>query len=52
MEASNVFNRRNFGTPNPFVEDAFTGFTVGTYQNAGFNNGGSRALRFGLRFLF
>lgn len=56
-EASNLFNRRNFGVPDPITEDAFilltstSGF-VGTFQNPGFNNGGSRTLRFGIRVLF
>jgi hypothetical protein len=52
VEANNLLNHRNFGVPDPFMEDAFTGFSVGSYQNPGFNNGGQRELRFGLRFLF
>jgi hypothetical protein len=52
VEANNILNRRNFGVPDPVTEDAFTGFAVGSYQNPGFNNGGQRELRFGLRFLF
>jgi hypothetical protein len=52
VEANNVLNHRNFGVPDPVTEDAFTGFSVGSYQNPGFNNGGQRELRFGLRFLF
>lgn len=52
VEANNVLNRRNFGVPDPITEDAFTGFAVGSYLNPGFNNGGQRELRFGLRFLF
>jgi hypothetical protein len=51
-EASNLFNRRNLGVPDPITEDAFGSFSVGTFQNPGFNNGGSRNLRFGIRFLF
>jgi hypothetical protein len=52
VEANNILNRRNFGVPDPITEDAFTGFAVGSYLNPGFNNGGQRELRFGLRFLF
>ncbi|MCI0388591.1 MAG: TonB-dependent receptor [Acidobacteria bacterium] len=52
VEANNILNHRNFGVPDPITEDAFTGFTVGSYQNSGFNNGGQRELRLGLRFLF
>lgn len=51
-EAANLLNRRNFGVPDPILEDAYTGFAVGSYQNPGFNAGGSRTLRFGLRFIF
>jgi len=47
-----LLNRRNFGVPDPILEDAYTGFTVGSYQNPGFNAGGSRTLRFGMRFIF
>lgn len=52
VEANNILNHRNFGVPDPITEDAFTGFAVGSYQNPGFNNGGQRELRLGLRFLF
>jgi outer membrane receptor protein involved in Fe transport len=52
VEANNILNRRNFGVPDTITEDAFTGFAVGSYLNPGFNNGGQRELRFGLRFLF
>jgi hypothetical protein len=52
VEANNVFNHRNFGVPDPFMEDAFTFFSVGSYQNPGFNNGGQRELRIGLRLIF
>jgi len=51
-EAFNILNRRNFGTPDPFTEDAsFVNF-VGTFQNPGYNNGGNRTMRFGLRLIF
>jgi hypothetical protein len=52
VEANNILNHRNFGVPDPITEDAFTGFAVSSYQNPGFNNGGQRELRMGLRFLF
>jgi hypothetical protein len=52
VEANNLLNHRNFGVPDPITEDAFTGFAVGTYQNPGFNNGGQRELRFGLKLVF
>ncbi|HKY06215.1 MAG TPA: hypothetical protein VJQ56_15065, partial [Blastocatellia bacterium] len=52
VEAFNVFNRRNFGVPDPITEDAFNGLTVSTYNNPGFNNGGNRTMRLGIRFLF
>jgi hypothetical protein len=52
VEANNLLNHRNFGVPDAVTEDAFTGFTVGSYQNPGFNNGGQRELRFGLRLTF
>jgi outer membrane receptor protein involved in Fe transport len=52
VEAFNLLNRRNYGVPNPVTESAFNGFTVGTYNNPGANNGSSRSLQFGLRFLF
>ncbi len=51
-EAFNLLNRRNFGVPDPFTEDASNGFAVSSFQNPGFNNGGNRSLRFGLRFIF
>lgn len=51
-EASNLFNERNFGVPDPFTEDAFGSTAVGSFQNPGFNSGSSRELRFGVRFLF
>lgn len=51
-EASNLFNRRNFGVPDPFTEDAYGSVAVSSFQNPGFNAGSSRELRFGLRFLF
>ncbi|HVF89967.1 MAG TPA: hypothetical protein VNH22_07860, partial [Blastocatellia bacterium] len=52
VEAFNVLNHRNFGVPDPLVEDAFNGFAVSTFQNPGQNNGGSRTMRLGVRFLF
>jgi hypothetical protein len=52
VEANNILNHRNFGVPDPVTEDAFTGFSVGSYLNPGFNNGSQRELRFGLRFMF
>lgn len=52
VEAFNLLNRRNYGVPNPVVESAFNGFTVGTYNNPGANNGSSRSLQFGMRFIF
>ena len=52
VEAFNVFNHRNFGVPDPFTEDASFGSFVGSFQNPGYNNGGNRTMRFGLRFIF
>jgi len=40
------------GVLDPITEDAFTFFAVGSYQNPGFNSGGQRELRFGLKFIF
>ena len=51
-EATNLFNRRNFGVPDPFTEDAFGSVAVSSFQNSGFNTGSARSMRFGLRFLF
>jgi hypothetical protein len=51
-EATNLFNDRNFGVPDPFTEDAFGSVAVSSFQNPGFNAGSRRELRFGLRFLF
>ncbi len=51
-EATNILNRRNFGVPDAFTEDAFFGNFVGSFQNSGFNSGSARELRFGVRFLF
>jgi len=50
-EAFNILNHRNFGVPDPFTEDAARQFG-GTFQNPGFNNGGNRSMRFGLRLIF
>jgi len=49
---TNVFNHPNFGTIDPFLDDAglqqeFTGFGDPTLQN-----GGVRTIRFGLAFKF
>ena len=51
-EAFNVMNHRNFGVPDTFTEDAHNGFTVSSFLNPGFNNGGNRSMRFGLRLIF
>jgi hypothetical protein len=50
-EAFNIFNHRNFGVPDVVTEDAAKEFG-GTFQNPGYNNGGNRTVRFGLRLLF
>lgn len=51
-EATNIFNRRNFGVPDAITEDASFGNFVGSFQNPGFNGGDARAVRIGIRFLF
>ncbi|MGI8788087.1 MAG: TonB-dependent receptor domain-containing protein [Pyrinomonadaceae bacterium] len=51
-EATNIFNRRNFGVPDAITEDASFGNFVGSFQNPGFNSGSARSVRFGVRFLF
>ena len=52
VEATNLLNRRNFGVPDAFTEDAsFVNF-VGSFENPGFNNGSQRELRLGVRFIF
>jgi outer membrane receptor protein involved in Fe transport len=51
-EAQNLLNRRNFGVPSTITETAATSFTVGAFQNAGFNNGAFRSIRVGARFIF
>jgi hypothetical protein len=51
-EAFNILNHRNFGVPDVVTEDASFVDFVGTFQNPGYNNGGNRSLRFGLRFIF
>jgi hypothetical protein len=51
-EASDVFNSRNFGVPDPITEDAFNGIAVSSFQNPGFNTGATRSLRFGLKLIF
>ncbi len=52
IEASNIFNQRNFGVPDAITEDASFGNFVGSFQNPGFNSGSARQLRLGVRFLF
>ena len=52
IEANNLLNRRNFGVPDAFTEDASNGFAVSSFENPGFNNGSQRQLRLGLRFIF
>lgn len=52
VEAENLLNRRNFGVPDAFTEDASFGNFVGSFENPGFNNGSQRQLRLGLRFIF
>ncbi|MBV9958483.1 MAG: hypothetical protein JO360_08685, partial [Acidobacteria bacterium] len=51
-EAFNILNHRNFGVPDTLAEDANNGFTVSSFLNPGFNNGGNRQLRLGLRLIF
>lgn len=51
-EATNLLNSRNFGVPDPLVEDAFNGIAVSSFQNPGFNLGSNRSLRFGLKLIF
>jgi hypothetical protein len=56
-EATNVFNHRNFGVPTSITETAFIPFTasqgvVSTFQNPGFNNGGNRSIRLGMKLIF
>ena len=51
-EATNIFNRRNYGVPDAITEDASFGSYVGSFQNPGFNRGDARQVRFGIRFLF
>jgi hypothetical protein len=51
-EATNLLNHRNFGVPDPVMEDAATAFAARSFQNPGFNVGQSRDLRFGLRLIF
>ncbi len=52
VEGFNLFNHRNFGVPDAVTEDASNGFVVSSFQNPGFNNGGNRSLRLGVRFIF
>lgn len=52
VEGFNLMNRRNFGVPDIFTEDAYNGFAVSSFQNPGFFNGGNRSLRVGLRLIF
>ena len=51
-EAANLLNRRNFGVPDAFTEDASNGFAVSSFENPGFNNGNQRQVRFGLKLIF
>ena len=51
-EATNIFNRRNYGVPDAITEDASAGKFVGSFQNPGFNAGRFREIRLGFRFLF
>ncbi|HVG28947.1 MAG TPA: TonB-dependent receptor [Pyrinomonadaceae bacterium] len=51
-EAQNLLNSRNFGVPTTITEAAATSFTVGAFQNPGFNNGRFRTIRLGARFIF
>ncbi len=53
-EAFNILNRRNYGVPDVVAEDAFAGpeFRTSSFLNPGFNNGGSRNVRLGVRFEF
>jgi hypothetical protein len=50
MQMLNVFNHPNFGTIDPFIEDA--GLTsLGTgFANPSLQNGGNRVIKFGLTF--
>ncbi|MDT5293931.1 MAG: hypothetical protein QOJ76_811 [Acidobacteriota bacterium] len=52
VEAANLLNHRNFGVPNAITENAATFFSVGPFQNPGFNNGTFRSIRIGARFIF
>ena len=56
-EATNIFNHRNFGVPTTITEFAFASFNgtqgvVGPFQNPGFNNGGNRSIRLGMKLIF
>ena len=51
-EAANLFNRRNYGVPDAFTEDATSSFAVSSFENPGFNNGSQRQVRFGLKLIF
>jgi len=51
-EADNLLNRRNYGVPDAFTEDATNGFAVSSFDNPGYNNGSQRQLRFGLKLIF
>jgi len=52
VEAFNLLNHRNFGVPDVLTEDVVSGTSVATYANPGFNNGGNRTMRLGVRFIF
>lgn len=57
-EATNLFNKRNFGVPGIFTEAATAALPNGRvinangFQNPGANPGASRAIRFGLKLIF
>ncbi len=51
-EFQNAFNQRNFGVPTVTTEAASTGFTVGAFQNPGFNPGAFRSIRLGAKLVF
>lgn len=52
LEGFNLMNHRNFGVPDTITEDASNGFAVSSFQNPGFNNGGNRSVRVGVRLIF
>lgn len=50
----NIFNHRNFGTPDTFVDDAdlFAGAGSGTFGRPNAKDANGRIVRFGLRVIF